>query len=113
MVRSGHLVDGRVFTGHLESSHGNRLEDEVSFRDGKFRSRYLLQHGYEEVDYEIFAEKDASEAERYVFEVSVPKRGAFEHINVKGSIENDDIYLAMTIVKLEEVVGHLNFYGEA
>jgi hypothetical protein len=113
MVRTGHLVDGRIFYGHLESSQGNRIEDEVSFRDGKFRSRYLLQHGYTEVDYEVFAEKDASEAERHVFEVSVPKRGDNEHININGSIEGDEIYLAMTIVKLESPVGHLKFYGES
>lgn len=113
MVRTGHLVDGRVFKGHLESSAGNRIEDEVSFRDGKFRSRYLRQHGYLDVDYEIFAEKDASEAERYVFEVSVPKKDAFEHINVFGSIEGDEIYLSMTVVKLESEVAHLKFYGES
>ena len=113
MVRTGHLVDGRVFVGNLESSVGNRLEDEVSFRDGKFRSRYFLQHGYAEVDYEIFAEKDASEAERHVFEVSMPKRGAFEHLNVNGSIEGDDIYLSLTVVRLETAVAHFKFYGES
>jgi hypothetical protein len=111
MVKSGHLVDGRVFSGLLKSAVGHHVVDQVSFRDGKFRSRYLMLHGYPEIPYEIFAEKDASEAERYVFDLEMKNLKSDEHLKIHGLIEGDDIQLRIEIYKANQMISLLEYAG--
>ncbi len=67
------------------------LDDVVSFRDGKFRSRYLLLHGFPETPYMAFLEKEASEADRLLLSLHVNNNSADAHLSLEASVETGEI----------------------
>jgi hypothetical protein len=116
MVRHGHFLDGRIFSGNLVSQAGHSIPEQISFRDTKFRSLYLLRHGYAEIFYEAFKEKTASEAERTLFNLNLPNpnpESKETQLHIDGQVNGDDLQLKIALVKNHQTISQLFFTGSS
>jgi hypothetical protein len=105
------FLDGKEFRGTMRSIDAFPVDDIVSFRDGKFRSRYLLLHGFPEIPYAASLEKEASEAERLIVGLRANNNNAKEQLLVQAAIEGNDIDVQMEITREGEAPEYLHFGG--
>jgi hypothetical protein len=113
MITGGHFLDGREFRGTMRSVDAFPTDDVLSFRDGKIRSRYLLLHGFPETPYESFLEKEASEADRLIFDMRIRSVDASEELVISAIIEKDEIDVRMQIEREFEAPEYLHFSGKS
>jgi hypothetical protein len=111
MITGGHFLDGREFRGIMRSVEAYPVDDVVSFRDGKFRSRYLLLHGFPETPYMAFFEKEASEADRLLLSLRTNNIAANAQLSLDAIIEGNDIDIKMKITREGEPPEFLHFGG--
>jgi hypothetical protein len=114
MITSGHFLDGREFRGTMRSVESFPSDDVISFRDGKFRSRYLALHGFPEgIAYTAYLEKEASEADRLVVSLKSVNKGADEQLSLSAVVEGNDIDIRLEITRAGEQPEYLHFSGTA
>jgi hypothetical protein len=106
-------VDGRIYAVTLTEQDKKKAEpqkDDLSFMAGKFKSNFMIQSGFVQVDYDYEVDSTASPVS-IKFSAEAKNEGSQERFSWEGTIVDDKITGTAIMRKKGKIEHTYNFTG--